>query len=101
MMVHHTAHLRARADTVERYKRRLLQHARSSLDREPGSCLRFDVHQDQNDPTLFLLIETYRDEAALAAHRESAHFQAYKQETQDWVVVRTWWYWEPLPLPAA
>ena len=70
MIVHHTAHLRARADAVERYKRRLLQHARTSLDREPGGCLRFDVHQDQNDPTLFLLIETYRDEAALAAHRE-------------------------------
>ncbi len=99
MTIHHTAHLRARPDAVEDYKRRLLQHARISLDREAGGCLRFEVHQDQSDPTLFLLIETYRDEAALTAHRDSQHFSEYKQDTQDWVVERTWWYWQPLPLP--
>ena len=65
----------------------------TSLEREQGGCLRFDVHQDQHDPTLFLLIEIYRDEAAFEAHRNSAHFQAYKQDTQDWVAERTWWYW--------
>jgi quinol monooxygenase YgiN len=98
MTVFHTAHLRARADSVDRYKSRLLQHTRTSLEREPGGCLGFDVHQDCSDPALFLLIETYRDQAALEAHRSSEHFQAYKQDTQDWVIERTWWYWRPLPL---
>ena len=64
MTVFHTAHLRARADAVEQYKARLLRHARTSLEREPGGCLRFDVHQDLKDPTLFLLIEIYRDRHA-------------------------------------
>lgn len=98
MTVFHTAHLRARADAVEQYKARLLRHARTSLEREPGGCLRFDVHQDLKDPTLFLLIEIYRDEATFEVHRNSEHFLAYKQDTQDWVVERTWWYWQPLSL---
>ncbi len=97
MTVLHTAHLRARPEAVERYKARLLQHAANSLRLEPGACLRFDVHQDSNDPTLFLLIEVYRDQAALEAHRTSAHFLAYKADTDDWVAGRTWWYWTPLP----
>jgi quinol monooxygenase YgiN len=101
MSVFHTAHLRAHPAHVERYKARLLRHARTSLDREPGRCLRFDVHQDVGDPALFLLIEEYADQAALEAHRASAHFAQYKAETADWVAGRTWWYWAPLPLPAA
>ena len=100
-MVFHTAHLRAKPDAIEQYKARLLQHGRNSLRLEKGGCLRFDVHQDKQDPTLFLLIEIYSDEAAFEAHRNSAHFAAYKQDTQDWVAERTWWYWNPLELPPA
>ncbi len=100
MTVLHTAHLRARPETVERYRDRLLVHARNTLTLEPGGCLRFDVHQDVSDPTLFLLIEVYRDMAALEAHRNSAHFREYKADTQDWVAERTWWYWQPLPVPS-
>ncbi len=98
MTIHHTAHLRTHPDAVEQYKKRLLQHARISLDREPGGCLRFNVHQDRDDPTLFLLIETYRDDAALAVHRNSEHFAAYKRDTDAWVADRKWWYWQPLPV---
>lgn len=100
MSVFHTAHLRAHPDHVERYKARLLRHARISLEQEPGRCLRFDVHQDVADPALFLLIEEYADQAALEAHRSSAHFAAYKADTAAWVAERTWWYWSPLALPS-
>jgi quinol monooxygenase YgiN len=100
MSVFHTAHLRAHPEHVAAYKARLLRHARISLDEEPGRCLRFDVHQDVQDPTLFLLIEEYADEAALEAHRTSPHFLQYKADTADWVADRRWWYWTPLPIPA-
>jgi quinol monooxygenase YgiN len=96
-MIFHTAHLRARPDAVEKYKARLLEHADNSLNLEPGGCLRFDVHQNAEDPTLFLLVEIYRDQAALEAHRNSAHFAEYKMDTAEWVSDRTWWYWTPVP----
>ena len=100
MPVFHTAHLRARPNAVERYKARLVRHARNSLEREPGGCLKFEVRQDASEPALFLLIEIYRDEAALETHRQSQHFVEYKIDTADWVVERKWWYWtEPLSLP--
>jgi autoinducer 2-degrading protein len=100
MTVLHTAHLRAKPGAVEAYKARLLRHARMSIVREPGSCLRFDVHQDANDPALFFLFEVYRDEAALEAHRNSPHFAEYRRDTDAWVVARQWWYWQPLELPS-
>lgn len=53
---------------------------------EPG-CLRFDVIVDRDDPARFYFYEVYRDEAALAAHRESAHFKHYAEKTQDWFAI--------------
>jgi len=100
MALFHTAHLKARDDVVERLRDRLLCHARTSLDKEPG-CLRFDIHQEVEDPTLFLLTEIYADDAAFDAHRTSSHYLQFREDVKDWVVERTWWYWTPLNPDAA
>jgi quinol monooxygenase YgiN len=94
-MIFHTAHLTCRADVVDAFKARLLRHARTTLEREPGGCLRFDVHQETNDPRLFLLLEEYADDHALDAHRAAAHYKAFREDTKDWVTDRKWWFWSP------
>ncbi len=45
--------------------------------KEPG-CLRFDVLQKDPDQYTFLLYEMYRDNAALEAHRATAHFGRWR-----------------------
>lgn len=42
---------------------------------EPG-CLSYEVFQALDTPPGILLLERYRDEAALDEHRRSAHYQA-------------------------
>lgn len=44
--------------------------------REPG-CVSYIPHQSEEDPDTIVIYEQYRDEEALAAHRESAHFKKY------------------------
>lgn len=46
---------------------------------EPG-CVSYIPHQLQDDPNTVLIYEQYRDESALEAHRESAHFKKYAIE---------------------
>jgi len=43
---------------------------------EPG-CVSFIPHQLQDDPDTVMIYEQYRDDVALAAHRESSHFKKY------------------------
>jgi (4S)-4-hydroxy-5-phosphonooxypentane-2,3-dione isomerase len=63
----------------------VLRHdAEHSENDEPG-CLRFDVSQDRDDPNRLYYYEVYKDEAALAAHRETAHFKYYAEKTKDWL----------------
>lgn len=52
--------------------------------REPG-CLRFDVLQAPDDPTRFVLYESYVDEAAARAHKETAHYLEWRDTVAPWM----------------
>ena len=39
---------------------------------------RFDVMQDSEDPTRFVLVEAYRTPEAPAAHKETAHYLTWR-----------------------
>ena len=99
-MLIHTAHLQSKPDHAEAFHTRLLQHAHNSITRE-DTCHRFDVYQSSEDPTLFLLVEFYEDEAALKSHQASDHVREFRTDTADWIANRTWWFWqEPKTVPA-
>jgi quinol monooxygenase YgiN len=46
---------------------------------EPG-CLWFDWSRSLDDPTEFVLVEAFRDDAAVAAHVQSEHFASARKE---------------------
>jgi autoinducer 2-degrading protein len=52
--------------------------------REPGN-LRFDILQSADDPTRFVAYEAYRDEASAKAHKETAHYLAWRDKVADWM----------------
>ncbi len=52
------------------------ENARNSVQ-EPGIA-RFDVVQQQEDLTRFVLVEAYRTPEAPAAHKETAHYAAWR-----------------------
>lgn len=51
--------------------------------RAEAGNLRYDLWVDQADPNRFVLDELYRDNAAIAAHRASPHFQDYLSKIND------------------
>lgn len=61
---------------IAAFKEATLENARASL-REPGIA-RFDVIQQNDDPARFVLVEVYRDEAAPAAHKQTAHYEKWR-----------------------
>ena len=66
---------------IEAFREATILNASNSV-REPGIA-RFDVIQQADDPTRFALVEVYRDAAAQAAHRETAHYQAWAAKVAD------------------
>jgi (4S)-4-hydroxy-5-phosphonooxypentane-2,3-dione isomerase len=74
LVVHVQIHVKP--ECVESFKTATLANARASV-REPGVA-RFDVVQQADDPTRFVLVEVYRTAAAPAAHKETAHYATWR-----------------------
>ncbi len=51
--------------------------------RQEEGVTRFDVVQEIEDPTKFMLIEGYVSEDAVAAHRSTAHYAAWRSAVDD------------------
>jgi quinol monooxygenase YgiN len=75
MLIVHV-HVRVKAECVEAFKQASLENARNSV-KEPGIA-RFDVVQQQDDPTRFVLVEVYRNADAPAKHKETAHYAKWR-----------------------
>jgi (4S)-4-hydroxy-5-phosphonooxypentane-2,3-dione isomerase len=84
MLIVHV-HIQVKPDRVEAFKAASIENARNSLH-EPGIA-RFDVLQQQDDPTRFLLVEVYRTAEAPAAHKQTAHYQQWAEAVADMMAV--------------
>lgn len=74
LVVHIQVHVKP--EFVNAFKEATLANARASI-KEPGIA-RFDVVQRQDDPSRFVFVEVYRSPQASAAHKETKHYQVWR-----------------------
>jgi quinol monooxygenase YgiN len=79
LVVH--VHVHVKPDAVAEFIAATLDNARASL-REPGIA-RFDVVQQRDDPTRFVLVEVYRSADAPDAHKQTAHYARWRDRVAD------------------
>ena len=69
-------HVHVKPEFVEAFKQATIENASNSV-KEPGIA-RFDVIQQADDPTRFILVEVYKSAEAVAAHKETAHYAKWR-----------------------
>jgi len=69
-------HVNVKPEFVESFKQVTLENASNSV-KEAGIA-RFDVIQQADDPTKFILVEVYKTADAPAAHKETAHYAHWR-----------------------
>lgn len=74
-------HCRVKAEFVEAFKAACVDNASNSI--QEAGVARFDVVQNAEDPTRFVLIEAYRDAGAPAAHKATAHYARWRDTVAD------------------
>jgi (4S)-4-hydroxy-5-phosphonooxypentane-2,3-dione isomerase len=80
MLVVHV-HVHVKPECVEGFHQASVENARNSVQ-EPGIA-RFDVVQQTDDPTRFVLVEAYRTAEAPALHKETAHYKRWRDAVAD------------------
>ena len=74
-------HVHVKPEHLEAFRTAALENAQNSV-REPGVA-RFDVLQQNDDPTRFVLVEVYRTSEASAQHKETAHYMKWRDTVAD------------------
>jgi quinol monooxygenase YgiN len=72
--------VQVKPESVDAFIAATLVNARASL-KEPGVA-RFDVIQDREDPTRFVLCEVYRSAEAPAAHKGTTHYNTWRETVE-------------------
>lgn len=79
MLVVHV-HVHVKPESVASFVEATVENARASVQ-EPGIA-RFDVVQQQDNATRFVLIEVYRAPEAVTAHRATAHYTKWRDTVE-------------------
>ena len=79
LIVHVFVHVKLQK--IEDFKAASIENARESI-KEPGIA-RFDVIQQRDDPTRFVLVEVYRTSDDPARHKETTHYRKWRDTVAD------------------
>lgn len=77
MMLVALVHIHVKPEFLDAFREITLDNARHSAQ-EPGVA-RFDVIQQEDDPSRWVLIEVFRSAEAQAAHRETSHYLRWRE----------------------
>ncbi len=80
MLIVHV-HVHVKPDSVEAFKQATIENATESV-KEAGVA-RFDVVQQSDDPTHFILVEAYRSADAPAKHKETLHYKRWRNAVES------------------
>jgi len=84
MLIVHV-HVSVKPEFVDDFLKATVENARNSV-KEPGIA-RFDVIQQKDDPTRFVLVEVYRTSDAPADHKETAHYAKWRDTVAEMMAV--------------
>ena len=79
LVVHVYVHVKP--EFIQAFKEATSENARNSVQ-EPGIA-RFDVIQQLDDPARFVLVEVYRTSQDPARHKETAHYQTWRDAVAE------------------
>ena len=74
-------HVSVKSQFVEAFKEASMENASQSV-KEAGVA-RFDVIQQTENPTKFVLVEVYKTAEAPAAHKETAHYARWRDTVAE------------------
>ena len=74
-------HVHVKPEFVDTFKQATVENASNSVQEE--GVARFDVVQQADDPTRFILVEVYKSVEASAAHKETAHYLKWRDTVAD------------------
>src|SRR5688572_2369232 len=77
-------YVHVKREYIEEFREATIANASASI--QEAGIARFDVIQQEDEPSRFVLIEVYRNADAPAAHKETQHYLTWRDTVADMMV---------------
>jgi autoinducer 2-degrading protein len=74
-------HVHVKPEFVKAFRQASIENASNSV--QEAGIARFDVIQQADDPTRFILVEVYKTAEAPSAHKETAHYLRWRDTVTE------------------
>ena len=82
-MIATTIMVQVKPEFISKFIQATIKNHEASV-KEKGN-VRFDVLQNTDDPSKFLLYEAYVSEESKEAHKKTPHYREWKETVADWM----------------
>lgn len=76
-------HVWVKPEYIDVFIKATTENHQNSIN-EAGN-LRFDLVQDANDSSKFVIYEAYESDETAAAHKETDHYKKWRETVSDWM----------------
>jgi quinol monooxygenase YgiN len=76
-------HVHVKSENIEDFKCAILENARNSV--QEAGVIRFEVLQQADSPDKFVLVEIYKTPEDQLRHRETRHYQVWRDTVSNWM----------------
>jgi quinol monooxygenase YgiN len=73
-------HVHVKPEAIDAFQAATLENARNSV--QEAGIARFDILQQSDDPTRFVLIEVYRTPEAPGVHKQTPHYAKWRDAVE-------------------
>mgnify|MGYP001388120670 CR=1 FL=1 len=73
--------IQVKANMVDAFIKETIKNVQGSMHED--EIISFDLLQSKEDPTKFLLIEVYKNEASVVSHQQTNHYLQWKEIVND------------------
>ncbi len=76
-------HVKVKPENIRDFIEAIVENRLGSVG-EPGN-IRFDVLQQSDDPSRFMIYEVFESEEAIKMHKETSHYLTWKERVRDYM----------------
>jgi len=76
-------HVHVKPENIDEFRDAILENQKGTIQ-EPGN-IRFDIHQQADDPCRFMLYEVFESDEAVMKHKETPHYLKWRDAVQDYM----------------
>jgi len=78
--------VKVKKENIDQFIEATIENHENTRSKEPGN-VRFDLLQNDHDPSMFTIYEVFESDQAVMKHKETEHYLKWRKTVADWMEI--------------